>query len=267
MKKLLKLSYTPLAILLTSFALQSAMAEPAKGDLANALRDNDRGNARHNHGSADPWTGFYIGGSAGYGWGEQEMKGAYLNNSVQITGAQMVTDTKPSLDSGMGSFEAGYDFMVNDKVLLGAEAKVVGGSFSADYQSSPILSGLGSNFTAHSKMNWLSTIKAKAGALVGDALVYVDGGLAVADEKLSIDSVFESSHYNSSKSDTRTGWVLGVGAEQPISDNLTAKIEYQHVDLGDQTFNINHVDPGLTALSVKGSDKFDMLSVGINYHF
>ena len=211
------------------------------------------------------WTGPYVGGSVGYGWGEQKFKDVNFADVVTKPGSEVVTNSKPSLDSAFGGLNAGYNFLVNDKTLIGAEVNVVGGSFDANYQS--IDHGFGQDFTAQSKMNWMATVKAKAGIFVGDTLVHINGGIAFADEEMKIDSLFSGTHYNTSDSQKRTGWVVGLGAEQAIYSNLTAKIDYQHIDFGDENFTINNVDPGLSKIGVKGSDKFDMLSVGLNYHF
>jgi outer membrane immunogenic protein len=211
------------------------------------------------------WTGPYLGASAGYTWGEQQFKDVNFADITSVPGSQVVTDPKPSLDNAFGGLNAGYNFLMNDKTLIGADINVVGGSFDANYQS--IGNGFGQDFTAKSKMNWMATLKAKAGMLVGDTLVHVNGGVAFADEEMKIDSLFSGTHYKTSNSQNRTGWVVGLGAEQAIYNNLTAKIDYQHIDFGDENFTINNVDPGLSKIGVKGSDKFDMLSVGFNYHF
>jgi len=211
------------------------------------------------------WTGPYLGASAGYGWGEQKFKDINFADVFTASGSDVVTNSKPSLDSAFGGLNAGYNFLVNDKTLLGAEVNVIGGSFDANYQS--IGHGAGQDFTAHSKINWTATAQAKAGMFVGETLVHVNGGVAFSDEEMKVDSLFSGDHYKSSNSQTRTGWVVGLGAEHPIYNNLTAKIDYQHIDFGDENFTINNVDPGLSKIMVKGSDKFDMLSVGLNYHF
>jgi len=211
------------------------------------------------------WTGPYVGANAGYAWGEQKFKDVNFADVITVPGAAVVTDSKPSVDSAFGGLNAGYNYLVSDKVLIGAEANVVGGSFDANYQS--IGHGIGQDFTAKSKMNWMATVKAKAGMFVGETLVHVNAGLAFADEEMKIDSLFSGDHYKTSNSQNRTGWVVGLGAEHPVYNNLTAKIDYQHIDFGDENFTIHDVDPGLSKIGVKGSDKFDMLSVGLNYHF
>jgi len=56
-----------------------------------------------------------------------------------------------------------------------------------------------------------------------------------------------------SVSATVSGWMLGIGAEYALSDNWTAKIEYNMMDFGDS--------------GPFADDKFNVLKVGINYRF
>jgi outer membrane immunogenic protein len=208
------------------------------------------------------WTGPYIGGSAGYGWGEQSLNSAILTDYfVGGSGDQFVSNPKPKMNSTFGGLQAGYNLMVNNKFLLGLEANIIGGSFNADYKATNNL-----NFTANAKLNWISTFKAKAGTLLGDTLVYVDGGVAIGNEKFNMNSGFSGARYLSNDSETLTGWVTGLGIEHPIFNNVTADIDYQHIQFSDKNFGINKIDPG-SGIIVNGSNKLDVLNIGLNYHF
>ena len=209
------------------------------------------------------WTGPYVGGSLGYGWGEQSLNNAiFTDYSAAFSGDQLVTNPKPKMNSAFGGLQAGYNFMANDKFLLGVEVSILGGSFNSDYVCTNNL-----NFSASSKLNWVSSFKTKAGTFLGDTLIYVDGGVAIGNEKFSMDSGFERVRYHSNDSETLMGWVLGLGLEQPIYKNVTATLDYQHIEFGDKNFGIKNVDPGTGSISVNGSNNLDTLSVGLNYHF
>jgi outer membrane immunogenic protein len=214
------------------------------------------------------WTGPYIGGSAGYGWGEQSLNSAILTDYFGPglggpggSGDQFVTNPKPKMNSAFGGLQAGYNLMVNNKFLLGLEANIIGGSFKADYEATNNL-----NFNANAKLNWISTFKAKAGTLLGDTLVYVDGGVAIGNEKFNMNSGYSGARYLSNDSETLTGWVTGLGIEHPIYNNITADIDYQHIQFSDKNFGINKIDPG-SGIIVNGSNKLDVLNIGLNYHF
>ena len=211
------------------------------------------------------WTGPYLGGSVGYGWGEQNFKdGSFIDGGITLLsfpGSDAVTKSKPNLDSAFGGLQAGYNYR-NNNTLLGLDLSIKGGSFDTNYQGTPDF-----DFTAKSKMNWISTGKVKAGLFIDETLVYATGGLALGREKISLHDNYDGYSIDTSNSKTRTGWVIGLGAEHPISNNLTAKIDYEHIDFGDENFKMHEGNTGWQQINIKATDKFDMLSVGLNYHF
>jgi hypothetical protein len=72
-------------------------------------------------------------------------------------------------------------------------------------------------------------------------------------------------YYTSRTERDEWGWVLGAGAEYALSDRLTAKVDYLHMDFGDATY----LDPiASTAVGrpvVFGlNDEVDLVRVGVN---
>jgi outer membrane immunogenic protein len=89
---------------------------------------------------------------------------------------------------------------------------------------------------------------------MNNVMPYVTGGFAAggATRTSSIGSTTESK--------THTGYVLGAGVEWGFAQNWTAKLEYQYVNLGAQTYTTIPADP-----SVRITD--NILKVGVNYKF
>lgn len=207
------------------------------------------------------WNGPYVGANVGYGWGEQKFNALSFDGYSAPDVAYPTTNRNPNLDSAFGGIQTGYNFKMNN-TLLGVDLGIVGGSFDANYQSTT------GNYSAKSEMNWISTVKAKVGMFVNDTLIYTNGGLALGREKVDLYDNYEGVTINTSNSQTRTGWVIGLGVEHPISNNITAKIDYQHIDFGNQKFTLNEGGGDYwESINVKTSDKFDILSIGLNYHF
>ena len=105
----------------------------------------------------------------------------------------------------------------------------------------------------------LATFRGRAGIAVGPAanwLLYATGGVAVGDI-YGWDALTPASGR-----DWRAGWAAGAGVETAIAPNVSVKLEYLHVDLGNgQVFN---VVPGVAeAVSFRA----DTVRVGINYRF
>ena len=65
-----------------------------------------------------------------------------------------------------------------------------------------------------------------------------------------------------STSSTQFGWTAGAGIEGALTDNLTARIEYLYVDLGNNTCSV-----ACFAGSTNVSFKTSMVRAGLDYKF
>jgi outer membrane immunogenic protein len=85
------------------------------------------------------------------------------------------------------------------------------------------------NITMTSRMKWFATARTRTGIVVDNLLLYVTGGLAVAQ--------FDRSNFYNDDGDTllvgtnrtRIGWVAGVGTEWQISPNWTLGGEFLYM--------------------------------------
>ena len=101
-------------------------------------------------------------------------------------------------------------------------------------------------------MRYVSTLKARAGFAFDRFLVYGLGGVAYGSLKASDGLV--------SKEKSKVGYVVGAGAEYGITDNLSAKLEYNYVSLGKQNFKFAN---GRTRVGVNEH----LVKAGLNYRF
>lgn len=101
-------------------------------------------------------------------------------------------------------------------------------------------------------MRNIGTLKARAGVAFDRVLLYGTGGLAYGNLKVT-DGL-------QSKTKSKMGYVVGAGAEYGITDNLSAKLEYNYVSLGKQNFQFGNARTrvGVTEHLVKA---------GLNYRF
>jgi outer membrane immunogenic protein len=107
-----------------------------------------------------------------------------------------------------------------------------------------------------SDVQWFGTVRGRLGYAAGPWLVYGTGGVAFGNVKTSI----EQSSFSGSVD--RAGWTAGAGVEYQFLANWSAKVEYLHVDLGnDIRWTTFGNDPGLTSVD------FDVVRAGVNYHF
>jgi outer membrane immunogenic protein len=194
------------------------------------------------------WTGFYVGGHFGAGWGTAE-------SSLVFPAALPLVSA--NANGWLGGVQAGYNYQVGQWVL-GVE-----GDFSwADIKSSaPCLVA----FTCGGKAKWLADFTGRVGVTVDRALVYIKGGVAWANTDYNVSSPLIPG-LAASVNDTRIGGLFGVGVEYAVSRNVSAKIEYNYIDYGteNQTFNLLLVPGGVTA-SV--NQNLHTIKAGANYRF
>lgn len=155
------------------------------------------------------WTGLYLGGQIGYGWGDVDASSAPVSGFFnQSYGYDM---------SGfLGGLHAGYNWQTPG-LLFGIETDIEGSWLDGSGTGT-----LGSNHSAD--INWMGSVRGRIGLPMNSTLLYMTGGLAYGEADINSPSV--------SYTDWRTGWTLGGGIEQAFSPNMTARIEYRYTDLG-----------------------------------
>jgi outer membrane immunogenic protein len=171
------------------------------------------------------WTGFYIGGHVGYGWGNND----FTDNTGYFgagAGATYGNDT----DGFLGGVQAGFDYQFAPNWVLGIEGQV---SWS-NVDGTTSYPAVGGTFT--NEMNWLSSVTGRLGFTAGSNwLIYGKGGVAWADFDHTInDTTFLAA---STASDTKIGWTAGAGIEYAFAPGWSAKVEYQYYDFGKDTYN------------------------------
>ncbi|MFS8037304.1 outer membrane protein [Xanthobacter sp. AM11] len=164
------------------------------------------------------WTGFYIGGNAGYGWG-----------SGQDGLGQTGTGVDPS--GWFAGGQLGYNYQFANNVVAGIEADLQGGDITAG------TAGLSST------LDVFGTVRGRLGYAVGPVLPYVTGGFAWGNN--SID------YLGLSQSNTHTGWTVGAGIEYALTNHWTVKTEYLYTDLGAKSYDNIGTDAGVNAHTAK----------------
>lgn len=162
------------------------------------------------------WNGLYLGLSAGYGWGDSTH--TYERGDNHGSASQ-------SLEGALGSVTLGYNYLATPNFLVGVEADL--GFMDLNADDKVIFDG--HVWTSQFGGLW-GTVRARAGFLLGRALIYGTGGLAFAQiDEVGYGDAAGQTAYNR---DFRSGWVLGGGMEYALTSKMTAKIEYLHMDFG-----------------------------------
>jgi outer membrane immunogenic protein len=238
------------------------------------------------------WTGFYVGGNAGYSWGNWTNSGIASNST-------------PNVDGALGGLQAGYNWQLDRTWVVGLEGDIqitgekasegLGNSVTTDVAGALGFVGGGAGAGFHTvtttstandwKFPWFGTLRGRIGALVDPTtLIYGTGGLAVGNFKMSstatsvangfrgavggggVQSLLAPSPVTTiaasvSDNPTLVGWTIGAGLEKKFSHNWSVKLEYLYLDFGTHTFLSG---TGLDT-SVRLHDHIGR--VGLNYAF
>lgn len=246
------------------------------------------------------WSGFYIGGNAGYGWGKANTDIANAaGNPFGLGPSGLPFDPLPGFahsDSGKlngpnGGGQIGYNWQFAPMGVFGIEADLQTSrqknsnrftdSFSVQdhADNETFLDGtIATDYEA--KISWFGTVRGRLGYASNGVLLYGTGGLAYGEVGLSGTSASTVTTSGAgvggppfttvtakgfAASAVNLGWTAGAGIEGALANNWTWKAKYLHMDLG----SLSVTGTAATGATFTASSKFtdDIVRLGLNYRF
>ena len=190
------------------------------------------------------WTGFYIGGNVGYGWG---------NSTFDYTPWALPTYSYDlgSADGFFGGLQAGFNYQFANNVVVGLEADLEFADMGSD---NVLFAGPIPGVIAAQSLDTFGTIRARLGYAMDRFLPYITGGAAWANTNYT-------GPWGWSSSSTNWGWTIGAGVEYALTNNWTVKAEYLYMDFAGENytfFNGDKIETGFDMSTIKA---------GVNYKF
>jgi outer membrane immunogenic protein len=226
------------------------------------------------------WTGWYVGGNVGYGWGDSsdpsisifDSTGVVLTPYFAASGSNAFQDVRAN--GVVGGGQIGYNYQVNNYVF----------GVVADFQGSGMRgSSLGIATPAQfaptqqslsQEEDWFGTVRGRIGVAYQNWLFYGTGGLGYGRVESSlVYSTFDRPTafiLSGSQDSTKVGWAAGAGVEYGITQNWSLGVEYLHLDLGTATVTAPVTVPaGFPAMTISANQRFsdEILRGMINYRF
>jgi outer membrane immunogenic protein len=229
-------------ILLTTMALGGlALGSPALGaDLPMYSK------ARPVAAPVYDWSGFYIGGFGGYGFGNQNVVQPGVNNGFANFNANFESH------GPFGGGEIGYNWQ-SGNLVFGLEADGAGTNIQGNDNFA-----LGWNDA--NKLKWVASLRVRGGIAVDRLLLFFDGGWATGD----------ITHTNTNPgvgvdafTVHRSGLAAGGGIAYAITDNLIGKVEYRYYDLG--TYHRDAPTNGAAPYTV--ANTYSTVLLGLDFKF
>jgi outer membrane immunogenic protein len=202
------------------------------------------------------WTGFYIGVHGGGAWFDKDWTG------VGCVGCP-IPGGGHTASSWLVGGQVGFNYQSGIWVLgVEADASWTDLKGSNPNLVAPLL------FQDNSKTNAFGTVAGRIGLAANQALFYVKGGGAWADDRFFTSFIATPGTALQLSDQTRWGWMVGVGAEYAFTPNWSVKAEYNHLDFGTHTATLQP-QPGCGCFTFSYDIKqtIDVVKVGLNYRF
>jgi outer membrane immunogenic protein len=203
------------------------------------------------------WSGLYIGGHIGYGYGETDI------TDRTVLGTSLLIPTQSFNSEGfLGGAQAGWNYQVG-RFVLGAEADY---SY-ADIKGDVTTTIAATDVSRSSNVTWIATATARLGYAWDRVMVYSKLGAAFAqfdyDNNISQGGV---STFSATASETRVGFTVGTGIEWAFAGGWSAKAEYNYMDFGRRTVDFGAAADG-TPVNLDVDQRIQVIKAGVNYRF
>jgi len=205
------------------------------------------------------WTGFYIGGNVGAGWGRGE-----INDTVGFV--NFATSNNASF---IGGGQIGGNYQIG-AFVIGAEAQF--DWFANNSNSGPgvFLPAVGQTIRVSANDRWVTTLAARAGWAINTVLLYAKGGGGwVGAGNFAVTNVGTGASVALSNSNSNTGWLAGAGVEWAFLPNWTVRAEYDFLGLSNNSWTVAvPTAAGTFTDTFSTRDRnIQMFTVGVNYLF
>jgi outer membrane immunogenic protein len=211
------------------------------------------------------WTGIYGGLHLGAGLLEDQVT-TTTTTALQPSGTQ----TRLSPFSVVAGAQAGFNYQIQ-QVVIGAEGTFTWSNISGtQVTASALLVPFSVSESSTSTPRWYATATGKIGFAANDFLFYAKGGAAWMGANYTQAIAAGVGNVSSQTiSDTRSGFTVGGGIEFGMTENLSARLEYDYLNFGTKTYTFANLNTPAAALvlPVAIRSSTSLITAGINYRF
>ncbi len=202
------------------------------------------------------FTGCYIGGYIGYGWGSSDWNSPAFGSIASH-----------STDGVIGGGQVGCDYQV-DRWVIGFQGMLGATGLKADS-----INAVSSALLDSTKIPWLATATGRIGITGSPTLYYVKGGAAWVRTEYNecclpilpaatVITVIPDGFANK----TRTGWTIGGGVEHIFVQHWSVFVEYNYIKLSDSSVAFTGVN-GWGNFNYNIDQNIHSVLLGVNYRF
>jgi outer membrane immunogenic protein len=199
------------------------------------------------------WGGFYAGVNGQFAYHH----GVIFDRNFDDHGGDYDV---PSFGAGVG-VHIGHDWQ-SDTFVYGVLADIA--AYTNDEEdTSP-------NYrSVSSSLNWMGTLRGRAGVATGEALFYATAGIAYADTDLAYEYLPAPDPDSFIFDSSRFGWTAGLGIEKSMSNSSSIKFETLYTSFGEETAydGATCTDEVTVPCAMVGYDDTITVTVGYSWRF
>jgi outer membrane immunogenic protein len=201
-------------------ACKSALSPIAAALTFSAIAASASAETISSHSAA--WDGFY--GGVHFGMATADFDSVFDSSEIpQDQPDDAVFGRFFDLDGFVSGLHAGFN-RTSGNFVYGAEIDWTHLGLS-DGLADPNDEGLGTTDNASAKINWVASLRGRAGVISGRSLLYATAGIAWADVSYTARNADNNNFNAGSKDLSGGGYVVGGGIEHALTNRFTVRLE------------------------------------------
>ena len=214
------------------------------------------------------WTSCYLGGHVGGGWTHKDLTDPIqvVQDSLSAAPVTVGVTTVSVNPTGVvvgGQFGCDYQFAAS--LVTGFEVGASGSTMKGSANIALPLGLAGESALVTARTDFLYGATARLGYAADRWLLYVRGGVALADDKYAFTGAFTGIPFDFEGLDQRLGWTVGAGVEWAFAGHWSVDLQYDFYDFGHH--NVLMSD---SVNAVSGPANFkqtvQVVKLGLNFH-
>lgn len=170
----------------------------------------------------------------------------------------------------VGGAQFGFNYRIG-AIVVGGETDLSAANLGGGKTAVSAATGFATR--AENEVSMLGTVKARAGVVVGDFMLYGSAGYAYGRVEqsgtISPANPAVQSGAAGSNSTIASGWALGGGVEYALFSGMTLRLDYTHYDLGSSKLTLRDytgLAPNQT-VALRSATSGDIVKAGFNFGF
>jgi len=211
---------------------------------------------------AGDWQGLYLGVQGGYGWGTDSLRTTLQNNGVPLV---PVYTNDFEVDGFAGGVQAGANAQI-DQLVLGVEGRYSRGNIAGEFGFDPKRP----EAVAGGELEWLASLSGRVGLDLDGTLLFARAGYAMTAINGYANNVFDPAPAEdvATGGESLPGYVLGVGVEQALGDQVSIGLDYSRYVFARGDFDmISPAYPDGVVLRTEPALELNVISASVNVHF